>query len=196
MKVLDYKIFIGYIKNNDLPNIIDSMGSIIKYKDKIITLDERKAMIADYICYLNIKNIEVLLPLYKIKEHEGSVDALYVTSVGCSEHIFGFINSYYSVHPQLRFMAYLKSIKLGRIDILKKIKGIELKNFEKLRIYVEQQKGIQQGVKDYVVSEYRKLRAKKDKSPEDDLKKALKQSIKQDVKKLRRSVVINSWLKK
>lgn len=176
--------FIETLKKGDLNEISHAMSSVV-YKDKkIIDKNTKINLIADNICSLKLETIAQLLPIYGISYKNGTEMSLYVRSVYCSDQIFGFITSYYSVDKNTRFLAYKQALKLNKVNILKRIRGISPDNLQKLRDYSGRSPTINSSTKDFVTSDHRKSRSSKDTSPEDFLKKKLKKNLKKKIKEL------------
>lgn len=176
--------FVETLKSNDFKKIQHAMSSIVYYGDKIIDKKTKIGFVADNICSMNLETLALVLPMYGIKYKDGLLKPLYISAVDCSEQIFGFISSYYSVDKETRMMAYKEALKLNKVNILKKIRDISPKNLSALRDYAEKSPRVKQLTKDFVASDYRKTRSKKDTSPEDFLKKKIKEKIKKDIKNL------------
>jgi hypothetical protein len=178
MNIYTVPEFIDILKTNNIEKIKKAMSSIIKTKKTILSLEDRLDVISDNVCSLNIKSISELIDHYRIKYYNGGEASLYENAVDCPVHVFGFINAYYSVDNETRFDAYKLAVKHGRIDILKKIRVISTKNLEKIRRYVTGNPAIKPEVIEYIKSEHRKSRSKKDTSPEDFLNSKIKRRIK------------------
>jgi hypothetical protein len=174
--------FVETLKSNDFKKIQHAMSSIVYYGDKIIDKKTKIGFVADNVCSMNLETLALVLPIYGIKYKDGLTSPLYITAVGCSEQVFGFISSYYSVDKETRMMAYKEALKSNKVNILKKIRDISPKNLLALREYANRSKSVNQATKDFVTSDYRKTRSKKDTSPEDFLKQKLKEKIKKDIK--------------
>lgn len=161
--------FVKFLKKGDLDQIVN--------KHKIFDKKTKVNLIADNICSLKLKTIEQLLPLYGIKYTAGTKMPLYVKAVDCSEQIFGFITSYYSVDKQTRIYAYERALKLNKVNILKRIRDMDPNILKKLRDYTERTPHINKTTRDFVASDYIKSSSRKDTSPEDFLKKKLKRKV-------------------
>jgi hypothetical protein len=103
---------------------------------------------------------------------------LYIKAVECKPEIFGFIHVYFSVSKHLRFSAYGYAALNNRIDILRKIRDIEPKYFEKIYQYITESKDFSKEVKEFVRQDYKKTKSKKDRSPEDFLRYKQKKEVK------------------
>jgi hypothetical protein len=172
--------FVKFLKKGDLDQIVN--------KHKIFDKKTKVNLIADNICSLKFKTIEKLLQLYEIKYTAGTKMPLYVKAVDCSEQIFGFITSYYSVDKQTRIYAYERALKLNKVNILKRIRDIDPKMLKKLRDYTEKTPGINKETKDFIASDYIKSSSRKDTSPEDLLKKKLKREVKKKISALQQDL--------
>lgn len=176
--------FIETLKKGVMGDIIACMSSIVYHNKKIINKQDKINLIADNICSLKLNTIAQLLPFYGIKYTAGSTTRLYVRSVDCSEQIFGFITSYYSVDKQTRIYAYERALKLNKVNILKRIRDVDPKMLKKLRDYTIRTPSISQNTKDFVALDYKKSSSEKDTSPEDFLKEKLKYNLKKKKSKM------------
>jgi hypothetical protein len=109
--------------------------------------------------------------------------------VDCSEQIFGFITSYYSVDKQTRIYAYERALQKNKINIMKKIRDLDPYYLKKLRDYTERTPSINEATKSFVASDYKKTSSKKDTSPEDFLKKKLKHSVNKMIKEFKKTTL-------
>lgn len=186
--------FLEILKKGDLKDIMNVMSSVVyDAKNNIIDKKSKINLIADNICLLKLKTISQLLPIYGIKYTAGTKMPLYIKSVDCSEQIFGFITSYYSVDKQTRIYAYERAIKLNKVNILKRIRDIDTKLLKKLKDYTQRTPSISQSTKDFVASDYKKSSSKKDTSPEDFLKKKLKHRLNKKLSKNLEKELIKKW---
>jgi hypothetical protein len=167
--------FSNVLKGNNIRHItsfIINPRPPLQHKDKIDT-------VISNLCSLKIANIAEIIKMMHLKPTDGSVIPLYIKAVECRPEIFGFIHSHFSVSKQLRFSAYAHAAKLGRIDILRKIRDIDSVNMTKIYEYIKDSPVIPQKVKVFVVQEYSKATSLKDGSPKHYLKTKLKNQIRQ-----------------
>jgi hypothetical protein len=190
MKFYTVDKFIETLKKGNLNEIVASMTSVVyDNKNVIINKTTKINLIADNICSLKLETIAQLLPLYGIKYKAGSRTNLYIRSVDCSEQIFGFITSYYSVDKQTRIYAYERALQKNKINIMKKIRDLDPYYLKKLRDYTERTPSINEATKSFVASDYKKTSSKKDTSPEDFLKKKLKHSVNKMIKEFKKTTL-------
>lgn len=166
--------FSQILKSNDIQNII----SFIVTKNEFLRHHNKVDIVISNLCSISISNIEKIIKTMKLKATDGSRIALYVKSIECKPHIFGFIHAYYAVSKQLRFSAYGYAAKLGRIDILRKIRDIDQTHFKQMSDYITESPKFTKEVKDFVKQDFKKAKSKKDRSPEDLLKFKLKTEVK------------------
>lgn len=170
---LDVNSFIQSIKDNELNTIMIFMLSDLGD----LTLGQKFEYIIENLCSLSIETIAFLLPTFDVKYNFGKTP-IYVKSVECKPHIFGFLSTYYSPDEKMRMMAYQAAAELGRLDILKKIHRIPDKYLSRVK-----SKKFTKEVEIVIASDRRGARAKKDTSPEDFLKEKQKKMVAQQLKK-------------
>lgn len=170
---MNKKHFIIYFEQILKSNKIDLILHIVNDVNTPIDRPEKIDLIIKNLCFLKIDTIKTLIDVMKLKPNNGKIK-LYIKAVECSSQIFGFINFYYTIPIKLRIDAFYYAAILGKIDIMKKIRGLSTKNLEKLRELIESQDRFTKQVKGYVIQEHRISRANKSSSPEDILKKSFK----------------------
>jgi hypothetical protein len=131
---VDYqsKKFSNVLKGNNIRHItsfIIAKNPVLRHKDKV-------DIIIANLCSLSISNIAEIINMMHLKATDGTVIPLYIKAIECKSEIFGFIHSHFSVSKQLRFSAYVHAAKLGRIDILRKIRDIDSVNMSKIYEYI------------------------------------------------------------
>lgn len=166
----DYIIyFSNTLKSNDLQLITQ----LLSKKDDVITKHEKIDLVISNLCFLKIPIIQTIIEQMKLKPHYGKIP-MYIQAIKCSPEIFGFISSYFTLSKALKDNAYYNAAKLNRIDILKKIRGIDKERLKIINDYVQISDKFTDEIKRYIRLDYKKAKAKKDSSPEDQLKSQFK----------------------
>lgn len=176
---IDYqkKKFSNVLKGNNIRHIT----SFIITKNPILHHKEKVDTVISNLCRLKIANIAEIIKIMHLKPTDGSVIPLYIKAIECRPEIFGFIHSHFSVSKQLRFSAYAQAAKLGRIDILRKIRDIDATNMGNMYDYVKNSPEIAKEVKVFVEQDFRKVTALKDGSPKHYLKTKLITQVRQKI---------------
>lgn len=188
-KGIDVEEFVRVLKSDDLENILHHFEyKIVKNKTVLQTEDKIKIFIEN-LCSLKIHVIEGIIQLFDIKYSDKGEKPLYMHAVDCSPQIFGFINSYYSPDIEMKYKAAGYAISTNNLENLKKIKGLSDYLMKQLYVYFSKKREIDEKIIIYLKSQLNKNKKPKDTSPEDVLKKSLKNDA---VKKIRSHIRKNS----